>query len=181
MKTLGAWIAGIFALGLMLGSFVSGSGAVAESDVDAALEAAPRLDQVDCGEGREALLEADGATSFKVRCVALEPPEPPARAASALSTRSTESAPVTAAAPVATKAPVTPAPEQPAPDANADVDDGESNNRTWKESAVVIGGAAGAGAGIGALAKGKKGAAVGAAIGAATGAAYELIKKDKAN
>ena len=52
------------------------------------------------------------------------------------------------------------------------------DSRSWKESALVIGGAAGAGAGIGALAKGKKGAAVGAAIGAASGAAYELIKKD---
>ena len=61
-----------------------------------------------------------------------------------------------------------------------DVDEGE-RSRTWKESAVVIGGAAGAGAGIGAIAKGKKGAAVGAAIGAAGGAAYELIKKDKNN
>ncbi len=53
------------------------------------------------------------------------------------------------------------------------------DSRSWKQSAVVIGGAAGAGAGIGAVAKGKKGAAVGAAIGAASGAVYELLKRDK--
>ena len=59
--------------------------------------------------------------------------------------------------------------------------DGADDSRSWKQSAVVIGGAAGAGAGIGAMAKGKKGAAVGAAIGAASGAAYELFKRDKKN
>jgi hypothetical protein len=57
--------------------------------------------------------------------------------------------------------------------------DATDDSRSWKESAVVIGGAAGAGAGIGAVAKGKKGAAVGAAIGAASGAVYELLKRDK--
>lgn len=60
------------------------------------------------------------------------------------------------------------------------VDDAD-DPRSWKESAVVIGGAAGAGAGIGAIAKGKKGAAVGAAIGAASGVAYELFKRHKKN
>jgi hypothetical protein len=62
-----------------------------------------------------------------------------------------------------------------------EIGDDENDSRSWKQSAVVIGGSAGAGAGIGAIAKGKKGAAVGAAIGAASGAAYELIKRDKKN
>jgi len=148
MKTLAAWIAGIFALGLALGGLVS----VSSND---ALEDAPA---VDCGEGREALYErvvVAGEPSYKVRCVSSEP--------AAGSARHTHVAPAP-----------TPAKRVPAP---RDVDD----SRSWKESAVVIGGAAGTGAGIGAIAKGKKGAAVGAAIGAATGAAYELMKKDKKN
>ena len=49
--------------------------------------------------------------------------------------------------------------------------------RSWKKSALVIGGAAGAGAGIGALAGGKKGALIGAAIGGGSGAIYEAIKR----
>ena len=49
--------------------------------------------------------------------------------------------------------------------------------RSWKKSALVIGGAAGAGAGIGALAGGKKGALIGAAIGGGSGAIYEAVKR----
>ena len=49
--------------------------------------------------------------------------------------------------------------------------------RSWKKTALVIGGSAGAGAGIGALAGGKKGALIGAAIGGGSGAVYEAIKR----
>jgi hypothetical protein len=49
--------------------------------------------------------------------------------------------------------------------------------RSWKKSALVIGGAAGAGAGVGAIAGGKKGALIGAAIGGGGGAVYEAIKR----
>jgi hypothetical protein len=49
--------------------------------------------------------------------------------------------------------------------------------RSWKKSALVIGGAAGAGAGVGAIAGGKKGALIGAAIGGGSGAIYEAIKR----
>ena len=49
--------------------------------------------------------------------------------------------------------------------------------RSWKKSALIIGGAAGAGAGVGALAGGKKGALIGAAIGGGSGAIYEAIKR----
>lgn len=53
----------------------------------------------------------------------------------------------------------------------------EAPKRSWKKSALIIGGAAGAGAGVGALAGGKKGALIGAAIGGGSGAIYEAVKR----
>ena len=50
--------------------------------------------------------------------------------------------------------------------------------RSWKTSALVIGGAAGAGAGIGGIADGKKGALIGAAIGAGAASIFEAIKRN---
>jgi hypothetical protein len=49
--------------------------------------------------------------------------------------------------------------------------------RSWQKSALVIGGAAGAGAGIGSLTGGKKGALIGAAIGGGAGSIYEAVKR----
>jgi hypothetical protein len=51
------------------------------------------------------------------------------------------------------------------------------SGRSWKKSALIIGGAAGAGAGIGGIAKGGKGALIGAAIGGGAAAIYEAIKR----
>jgi hypothetical protein len=51
-------------------------------------------------------------------------------------------------------------------------------SRSTKESALIIGGSAGAGAGIGAIAKGKKGAALGAAIGGVAGTVYDLMTRN---
>lgn len=52
-----------------------------------------------------------------------------------------------------------------------------SSGRTWKKSALVIGGSAGAGAGVGALAGGKKGALIGAAIGGGAATLYEATRR----
>ena len=49
--------------------------------------------------------------------------------------------------------------------------------RSWKKTALVIGGSAGAGAGIGAIAGGKKGALIGAAIGGGAASLFEAIKR----
>jgi hypothetical protein len=49
--------------------------------------------------------------------------------------------------------------------------------RSWKKTALVIGGGTAAGAGVGALAGGKKGALIGAAIGGGGASVYELIKR----
>jgi outer membrane lipoprotein SlyB len=50
------------------------------------------------------------------------------------------------------------------------------SGRSWKKSALVIGGSTGAGAGVGAIAGGKKGALVGAAIGGGAATLYEAMK-----
>ena len=49
--------------------------------------------------------------------------------------------------------------------------------RSWKKTALVIGGSAGAGAGIGAIAGGKKGALIGAAVGGGAASIFEAIKR----
>lgn len=49
--------------------------------------------------------------------------------------------------------------------------------RSWKKTALVIGGSAGAGAGVGAIAGGKKGALIGAAIGGGAASIYEAVKR----
>lgn len=49
--------------------------------------------------------------------------------------------------------------------------------RSWKKSALIIGGSAGAGAGVGAIAGGKKGALIGAAIGGGAATVYEVVKR----
>jgi hypothetical protein len=53
------------------------------------------------------------------------------------------------------------------------------SNRSWKKTALVIGGSTGAGAGIGAIAGGKKGALIGAAIGGGAATLYEAIKRNE--
>ena len=52
-------------------------------------------------------------------------------------------------------------------------------HRSWKKSALVIGGATAAGAATGALVGGKKGALIGAAAGAGAGTVYEVHKRHK--
>jgi hypothetical protein len=53
----------------------------------------------------------------------------------------------------------------------------QRSTRSWKKTALVIGGSAGAGAGIGALAGGKKGALIGAALGGGAASIYEATKR----
>lgn len=52
-----------------------------------------------------------------------------------------------------------------------------SSGRSWKKSALVIGGSAATGAGVGAIAGGKKGAGIGAAIGGGVATLWEALKR----
>ena len=159
MRTLALWIVGIFGLGLAVGSFVAATTTGEAPDpmgIEGALSVAPL---VDCGAGREALVEqviANGEAVARVKCVPTQP-EPIVRA---------KPAPVVAGERV----------PEPRADASAEADV-EGSSRSLKDSALIIGGAAGAGAGIGAIAKGKKGAAVGAAAGAVAGTVYDLATR----
>jgi len=154
MKTLAGWIIGVFALGLFAGSFYGGTATEDRTEnetLESVLAGAP---SVDCGSGREAVLQpvvVTGKTSAQVKCIAT------ARERSVVN-----------AAPLAAPAAV---PAAPAADAK--------NSRSMKESALIIGGSAGAGAGIGAIAKGKKGAALGAAIGGVAGTVYDRMTRNK--
>lgn len=154
MKTLAGWIIGVFGLGLFAGTFFGGTAAgdKAESEtLESVLASAP---QVDCGSGREAVLQpavVNGKTSVQVKCIAT----------------ARERSVVSAAAPVAPAS----VPAAQATEAK--------KSRSMKESALIIGGSAGAGAGIGAIAKGKKGAALGAAIGGVAGTVYDRMTRNK--
>lgn len=168
MRTLVGWVAGIFALGLVLGGLYRGTSAVeAESSL-------ADLPAVDCGEGREALFEpvtANGTTTLQVKCVSIA--AEPARQIAAPVYPVPAPAPVTASvAPVANV--IHEREQEPVRTIHQ-----EADSRSWKDSALIIGSSAGAGAGIGALAKGKKGAIVGAAIGGVAGTVYDLSTRKK--
>ena len=49
--------------------------------------------------------------------------------------------------------------------------------RSWKKTALIIGGSAASGAGVGAIVDGKKGALIGAAIGGGAASIYEATKR----
>lgn len=163
MRTLVGWIVGVFALGLAVGSLYRSATAESEPEdqkLESVLRSAPA---VDCGAGREAVLapaaSASGDGTVQIKCVSTSPPRE--RGLSA-----TPPAPAT----VSVVAP----PRQASSDT---VRVGERTSRSGKDTALIIGGAAGAGAGIGAIAKGKKGAAVGAAIGGVAGTVYDLLTR----
>ncbi|MGH9389885.1 MAG: hypothetical protein ACRD1Z_09730, partial [Vicinamibacteria bacterium] len=130
MKTLAGWIVGVFGLGLFVGSFYGGTAAEDRTEretLESVLAGAP---SVDCGSGREAVLQpvvVGGKSSVQVKCIAT----------------ARERSVVSAASPAAPAA----VPAAPAAEAK--------DSRSMKESALIIGGSAGAGAGIGAIAKGK--------------------------
>ena len=76
-------------------------------------------------------------------------------------------APVRTSAPVARSTSASSSRQEPA----------REEGRSWKKTALIIGGSTGAGAGVGGIVGGKKGALIGAAIGGGSAAIYEAIKR----
>lgn len=56
-------------------------------------------------------------------------------------------------------------------------EDARPQGRSWKKSALIIGGSAASGAGVGGIVNGKKGALIGAAIGGGAASIYEAAKR----
>ena len=82
-------------------------------------------------------------------------------------------------APLRTTAPRTVAyrQAQPAPVADRVYAEDAPAGRSWKKTALIIGGSTASGAGVGAIVGGKKGALIGAAIGGGASSIYEATKR----
>lgn len=160
MKALVATGLGVMALG---GVLLANSGcSTAATPAVLANQSTDRAPLVDCGEGRQAMIPADSGGSLmpRVTCVALpEPASATPRLASPVAQervvyRDREAAPIRTAS------------SRPA-----------SRTRTWKKSAIIIGGSTAAGAGVGAVLDGKSGAKKGAVVGLLGGTIYDLATR----
>lgn len=172
------------------------TGSTPQSQASATSSQAPVV--VSCEPHQKAMVReamTNGARQLEVQCVAASPATVALVEAAPAVTAPVAAAPVVATAPlVASAAPVqyasTPVVYTQAPRAarvrRAVVDDGWETyqprerakpRRSWQKTALVIGGASGAGAGIGALIGGKKGALIGAAVGGGGAGIYEATRR----
>jgi hypothetical protein len=175
--------AAVGSLALLAGCRDSRLEASAPRSLETAADAgAPML--VHCGEGRQALVrtvQVGGRTVPQVECVALA--------------ASTADLPAAAYAqplvqPALYRTPVVPVVEPAAAPSRVVYRErpvtrrvayrqAEPARRSWKKSALIIGGAAAGGAGLGAVIDGGKGAKKGAVIGGVAGTIYDLATRDK--
>jgi hypothetical protein len=187
MKAIIGTAVGVLGLG---GLLLASSGRTTTSDNSAKnpVVAGERVGStvVDCGEGRQALVHPTASGASRVECVPMAVAQPQAigvpyatsfapaapvvqervvyrdrpatRTASRAATRST---PATYSAP----APVYSEPQR--------------QTRSWKKSAVIIGGATAGGAGVGAVLGGKSGAKKGAVVGLVGGTVYDIATRNK--
>jgi hypothetical protein len=150
---------------------------------------------VDCGEGRQALVHPLASGGSRVECVPMAAAQPQAIGGA----YGSQFVPANSFAPVAPVAqervvyrdrpaarttttrrtstrnttPVTysePAPVYSEP---------QRQGRSWKKSAVIIGGATAGGAGVGAVLGGKSGAKKGAVVGLVGGTVYDIATRNK--
>jgi hypothetical protein len=129
---------------------------------------------IDCGPGQRALLQqANGGT--QVLCVAGD-----ATSGSRLVSDGPQPIPVGAQLPAVVH-------DAPAPARNASYEPRSAprtttrraSGRTWKKSAVIIGGSTAAGAGVGAVMGGGSGAKKGAVVGLLGGVVYDIATRDR--
>lgn len=147
---------------------------------------------VDCGEGRQALVHPSASGASRVECIPMAVAQPQAIGmpyATQFAPGGTSFAP---AAPVVQERVVyrdrpvtrtasraatrtTPVTSQPAPVYR----ESQPQTRSWKKSAVIIGGATAGGAGVGAVLGGKSGAKKGAVVGLVGGTVYDIATRNK--
>ena len=194
MKAIIGTAVGVLGLG---GLLLASSGRTTTSDNSAKnpVVAGERVGStvVDCGEGRQALVHPAASGASRVECVPMAVAQPQAIGGAYAS----QFVPATSygpAAPVvqervvyrdrpaartttrrssARSTPVTYS--QPAPVYSEPVKQG----RSWKKSAVIIGGATAGGAGVGAVLGGKSGAKKGAVVGLVGGTVYDIATRNK--
>lgn len=130
---------------------------------------------VNCGEGRQALVRpvAAGQRISQVECVAA-PAALPYQPVGLVPAVNTLAAPQPVVERVVYREPV--AARRAAPVRRTVVRD---DGRTWKKSALIIGGSAAGGAGLGAIVDGKSGAKKGAVIGGIGGLVYDLATRNR--
>jgi hypothetical protein len=145
---------------------------------------------VDCGEGRQALVHPQASGGSRVECVptAVAQPQaigmPYATQYAGGPTQFAPAAPIVQERVVYRERPVarttarraTPATySQPAPVYR----EPQRQTRSWKKSAVIIGGSTAGGAGVGAVLGGKSGAKKGAVVGLVGGTVYDIATRNK--
>jgi len=141
---------------------------------------------VDCGEGRQALLHPSASGASRVECVPVAVAVAVAQAIGMQYVNQfAPAAPVVQERVVYRDRPVvrttsrrgaTPATySQPAPVYR----ESQRQTRSWKKSAVIIGGATAGGAGVGAVLGGKGGAKKGAVVGLVGGTVYDIATRNK--
>jgi hypothetical protein len=200
MKALIAAGLGVMALG---GILVANSGRSASATPATFASQSSRTTLVNCGEGRQAMIWADpnGSGAQRVECVPQQPafgyvggmPVSQQLAGATAFTapgvmpqvvppvvqervvyRDRVSAPVrTSSARRARTANPTYSP------ARSGAYEPVSQTRSWKKSAIIIGGSTAAGAGVGAVLDGKSGAKKGAVVGLVGGTIYDIATRTK--
>ena len=193
MKAIIGTALGVLGLG---GLVVAGSGRTTASDssVPAPVAASERAGAtlVDCGEGRQALVHPTSNGGSRVECVATPGVQPQVSGIPFATQYAAGPSQFAPAAPVVQERIVyrdrpasttrrsapraTPATySAPAPVYREPV----KQTRSWKKSAVIIGGATAGGAGVGAVLDGKSGAKKGAVVGLVGGTVYDIATRNK--
>jgi hypothetical protein len=144
---------------------------------------------VDCAEGQRALVKhvsVGGQTVAQVQCVGqqlmantfddMSMAAPAYTTARAYPVSMSRPAVYSAPAPARTR---TVASRQPVTYRTASSDVPQKSPRSWKKSALIIGGSAAGGAGLGAILDGKSGAKKGAIVGGIAGTVYDIATRNK--
>jgi len=145
---------------------------------------------VDCGEGRQALVHPSASGASRVECVPMAVAQPQAFGGAYATQLVPAGTPFAPAAPVVqervvyrdrpvarttSRSATSASSSQPAPVYR----ETHRQTRSWKKSAVIIGGATAGGAGVGAVLGGKSGAKKGAVVGLVGGTVYDIATRNK--
>ena len=198
MKALIATGLGVMALG---GVLVANSGRSATATpASFASQSTNRATLVNCGEGRQAMIWTDpnGSGTSQVECVSQQAAQPYA-GVMPVSSQFAGATPFAAPGVVPQVVPpvvqervvyrdrVVDAPVRTAsarratysPAGSRGTYERPAQTRSWKKSAVIIGGSTAAGAGVGAVLDGKSGAKKGAVVGLVGGTIYDIATRTK--